>query len=110
MDGSESGIAMSEEADWLAELEDWYAKNCNGDWEHQFGVRIETIDNPGWRVSGDIEDTVAQGRILERVAEETDCGWMQYWSDGVRLQAACSPRCLSSTIKVLMIQLARWAD
>lgn len=26
----------------------WYASQCDGDWEHEHGMSIETIDNPGW--------------------------------------------------------------
>ena len=38
-------------------LEKWYKKQCDGDWEHMFGVQIYTLDNPGWRVKIDIADT-----------------------------------------------------
>ncbi len=35
----------------LTSLQMWYLSNCDGDWEHQSGIKIETLDNPGWRVS-----------------------------------------------------------
>jgi Immunity protein 53 len=35
----------------------WYKSNCNDSWEHQFGVTIESLDNPGWTLRVDIEDT-----------------------------------------------------
>ena len=38
-------------------LQDWYAGECNGDWEHQFGVRIETLDNPGWKLDIALHET-----------------------------------------------------
>ncbi|MCM3133740.1 immunity 53 family protein [Paenibacillus polysaccharolyticus] len=25
-----------------------YDQNCDGEWEHVYGVKIQTIDNPGW--------------------------------------------------------------
>lgn len=31
-------------------LENWYKLNCDGDWEHSYGVKIETVDNPGWSI------------------------------------------------------------
>jgi hypothetical protein len=31
----------------LPKLQTWYTEECNGDWEHQFGVDIGTLDNPG---------------------------------------------------------------
>lgn len=35
-------------------LEDWYQSNCDGDWEHGFGVTIESLDNPGWSLTADL--------------------------------------------------------
>ncbi|OAX48412.1 hypothetical protein gpAD87_09590 [Paenibacillus sp. AD87] len=38
-------------------LQNWYLENCNGDWEHSYGVKIDTVDNPGWSVEIDLTDT-----------------------------------------------------
>ena len=41
--------AMSDTAfEWLQQ---WYADHLDGEREHQNGVRIETLDNPGWSLS-----------------------------------------------------------
>jgi hypothetical protein len=45
----------------LSDLQRWYASNCDGDWEEEFGVCIETVANPGWRVSIDLIGTNLQG-------------------------------------------------
>ncbi|WP_328741498.1 immunity 53 family protein [Streptomyces caniferus] len=34
-------------SDWLPS---WYASHCDGDREHEGGVTIKTLDNPGWAV------------------------------------------------------------
>lgn len=39
----------------LGELEQWYESECKEDWEHQFGVSIGTLDNPGWTVTIDLD-------------------------------------------------------
>jgi hypothetical protein len=44
-------------ADNFTWLEHWYSSQCNGDWEHNYGVTIESIDNPGWRVKIDLNGT-----------------------------------------------------
>lgn len=31
-------------------LQVWYESKCDGEWEHSYGVTIETLDNPGWLV------------------------------------------------------------
>lgn len=32
--------------DILKWLENWYSSNCDGDWEHLYGITIRTLDNP----------------------------------------------------------------
>ncbi len=32
-------------------IETWYVNRCNGDWEHNNGVTIESTDNPGWLIT-----------------------------------------------------------
>ena len=34
----------------IQELQKWYRSQCDGVWEHQFGIKIEALDNPGWSV------------------------------------------------------------
>mgnify|MGYP001036466508 CR=1 FL=1 len=48
--------------DWL---QNWYNGNCDGYWEHMFMVKIDTLDNPGWRVSIDLLDTPLEEKIFE---------------------------------------------
>lgn len=43
--------------DMIKWLQEWYMSQCNEDWEHIFGIKINTVDNPGWQVQIDIEDT-----------------------------------------------------
>ncbi len=50
---------MASKADMstLAELQEWYFAQCDGEWEHRYGISIGNIDNPGWGLSVDIEKT-----------------------------------------------------
>lgn len=41
----------------IAWLRDWYESNCDGDWEHCYGISIGTLDNPGWLVDIDLIGT-----------------------------------------------------
>ena len=38
-------------------IENWFSSKCNGDWEHSDGIKIETIDNPGWRIKIDLNNS-----------------------------------------------------
>ncbi len=39
------------------ELQKWYFVQCNEEWEHHNGINIETLDNPGWKVTIDLHQT-----------------------------------------------------
>lgn len=41
----------------LNRLQHWYQLHCDNDWEHSYGITIETLDNPGWKLSVDLNDT-----------------------------------------------------
>ncbi len=43
--------------DVMQRLQAWYASVCDGDWEHQYGVRIATLGQPGWCVQIDVRAT-----------------------------------------------------
>ncbi|AZP23332.1 hypothetical protein EJC51_19160 [Streptomyces aquilus] len=73
----------------------WYAANCDGEWEHEFGIKMATSDNPGWHIEIDVSETELEGVPVERVRRALpEGGWMISWSDGVVFQAACSPLAL----------------
>lgn len=56
------------DATTVSVLQDWYASQCDGDWEHRFGVRIETLDNPGWRVKIDLAGTPLENKLFAEVS------------------------------------------
>ena len=61
----------------IQELQQWYQSQCDGDWEHGFGVRIETLDNPGWLVTIELTDTeLADQPFIEISHLEHDIDWI----------------------------------
>ncbi len=38
-------------------LQEWYETQCDGNWEHNHVIKIETLDNPGWDVEIDFNNT-----------------------------------------------------
>lgn len=63
----------------MLRLQQWYQKECNGDWEHSFGITIETLDNPGWLVSIDIEETALAGTVIPLTRRDrSESDWLQY--------------------------------
>ncbi len=45
---------MNDDLNWLLQ---WYNGQCDGDWEHGNGIKIGTIDNPGWYLKVSIYET-----------------------------------------------------
>ena len=65
-------------ADNLAWLQQWYLSHCNGDWEHQYGISIENLDNPGWHLTVDLVGTELQWREFKELAiERTSEDWVR---------------------------------
>ena len=61
---------------WLSQ---WYLAQCNGDWEHSWGVKIDTLDNPGWSLKIDLTDTTLHDQTLERVTEGEVSDDLEEW-------------------------------
>ncbi len=61
----------------LKSLESWYISNCNGDWEHEYGIQISTIDNPGWCLKIDLMSTALEGQgfSIDKDVDEND--WLK---------------------------------
>jgi immunity protein 53 of polymorphic toxin system len=59
-------------------LEEWYLAQCNGDWEHGDGIKIYTIDNPGWGVRINITGTRAAAAPMQPyVSDRGDDDWVR---------------------------------
>jgi hypothetical protein len=92
--------------DVIAALEDWFSQNCDGDWEHGEGVRINTLDNPGWALDIDLAGTQCAGRPLEPVRAERDQdNWVHCWVDGEVFKGRGGPRNLGEIVLLFL----RWS-
>ena len=49
-------------------LEEWYKSNCDSFWEHDYGMSIETLDNPGWRVMIELHETQLEEKKFNNYA------------------------------------------
>ena len=68
-----SHLVEDDEMSSLTRLQKWYHSMCDGDWEHCYGVKIDTSDNPGWIVEIDIIDTPLENKPFNPIhIGETD--------------------------------------
>ncbi|MIL09984.1 rhodanese-related sulfurtransferase [Salmonella enterica subsp. enterica] len=93
----------------LERIQDWYLSNCDGEWEHVYGFEIETLDNPGWRVTIDLTDTPLETKPFEELKhgndEPDDDDWFVIWvkndveSSKVVFNGAAGPRYLERVLE-----------
>jgi hypothetical protein len=65
--------------DQLARIQRWYADQCDGDWEHTYGIKLDTLDNPGWLLYIDLSDTELAEKPFEPILRgdsEDDLNWL----------------------------------
>jgi hypothetical protein len=84
----------------LPALEQWFQRNCDGDWEHSHGVSITTLDNPGWQLQVDVRDLPLERKPFAPIEVESDeSNWYHCRvTDGI-FKGAGGPRNLSDLIK-----------
>jgi argininosuccinate synthase len=55
----------------------WYRSQCDRDWEHQHGIRIGTLDNPGWSLDVNLAETAQAGKVLpQKMVERSEDDWV----------------------------------
>ena len=77
--------------DHLSRLRNWYAAQCDGDWEHSYGIKIDTLDNPGWTLTIDLADTELQSKSFDPILRgnsEDDIEWLHCKVESNKFQAA----------------------
>lgn len=89
--------------DTLIWLQQWYRSKCDGEWEHDHGIRIDTLDNPGWSVEADVGITAKPTPISE---DRSESDWMRCEVKGGRFHGYGGPGNLQEVLEVLR----RWME
>ena len=91
----------------LSRLEKWYRAQCDGDWEHSYGIRLETLDNPGWRCTIDLVGTPLEGVPFAQVRDlDPGLDWMVCEVKDGGFQIACGP----ARIEEALVIFLDWAE
>lgn len=76
----------------LTWIQDWYKERCDENWEHSYGLKIESLDNPGWQVKIDLSDTVLDGTVIEyQLVEKSETDWLGWKIENNVFHAAGDP-------------------
>ncbi len=88
----------------FARLQEWYLSQCDNDWEHSYGIKIDTLDNPGWTVTIDLAGTKLEGLVSarQRIDRDED-DWAQYEVRGQQFIACGGPLNLEELIDMFLL-------
>jgi hypothetical protein len=87
-------------SDPVEKLEEWYKARCNGTWEHSWGIKIDTLDNPGWTVTIDLADTEWQSaHWSEWRVEKGEDDWVRCWKDKAQFRGVGDPTKLRAIVE-----------
>jgi hypothetical protein len=68
-------------------------------WEHTYGITIETLDNPGWRVQIDLTDTDLEHTPFDEIKDlERAENWVHCWVEDGKFHGAAGPFMLSTLL------------
>ena len=88
-------------------LENWYESNCNGDWEHTFGITIDTLDNPGWCLKINITETLYENVTFEDVTvERAENDWIFCRKKDGSIDCSGGPKNLEEMLGIVK----KWMD
>ena len=92
----------------LDRLQSWYSAQCNGDWEHLWGITIDNLDNPGWNVKIDLNETLLEGVAFKEIKIDYDDKTKSIFChvEGNQFHAACGPNQLARVLEIFL----DWAD
>jgi len=90
--------------DWL---QNWYAAQADGEWEHEYGLRIDTLDNPGWSLEIDLKGTSLEAQPFEELrVDRSNSDWIHCRLEDGQFRGWGGPLNLSELVEAFR----EWAD
>ncbi len=80
-------------------IQQWYKSNCDGDWEHTYGIDIMFVDSKSWKISIDLAQTVYEDLSLPtRIENRSTYDWFEYQVSNATFTANCGCLSLAETL------------
>jgi len=84
---NETQLAKQSAENNLAWLQIWYADQCDGEWEHAYGISIGTLDNPVWKLEINLLKTALADVPFDSVEREGEEDWFVCKANGKTFKA-----------------------
>jgi len=93
--------------DNLVWLINWYSRQCDGDWEHSFGINIYNGGNAGWSITVSVQETeLKDKKFQEIIIDRTENDWTYCKVKNGFFEGVCSLFNLEETLGLFR----NWAD
>lgn len=87
----------------IEKLQEWYKSQCDGNWEHHYGISIQSLDNPGWWVKIDLTKTKLENKeFVHLVKVESEDDWLEVKVKDRIFQGAGDLSKLEEIIKIFL--------
>lgn len=97
----------------IQRLQSWFSRQCNDEWEHFYGPKIESCDNPGWLVTVTLTGTKLEDVSFSRIADNTDDAGFQLgdrWLDCSKTQAVWKGAGDETQLERILCVFLDWAE
>ncbi|WP_313914521.1 immunity 53 family protein [Tahibacter sp.] len=85
----------------------WFERQCVDDWHEDHGIKIDTLDNPGWSLKVDLRGTALEKEVFQDVkVEKSDCDWFVARKRGEIFESFGGPKNLDDMI----VSFLAWAE
>lgn len=82
-------------------LQEWYQSYCNGDWEHDYRIHFRTINNPGWSLTINVDDTDLDYADFQQIKiNRSEQDWIFCEIKDLQFEARCGVENLPEVLKV----------
>jgi hypothetical protein len=88
-------------------LQRWYEQTCDGNWEHDYGIDIESLPDPGWNLTIDLLATAWEDLVIDPLTRRTsEHDWLHIRTTERGLHTTCGPMNLPDAIDQTLALLA----
>jgi immunity protein 53 of polymorphic toxin system len=88
-------------------LESWLEAHADYRMHEHYGIRIESLDNPGWTVSIDLELTVLESKFFEEMERHvSDRDWVRCWVRDNKFRGVGD----TGKLNVILETFKQWAE
>ena len=82
-------------------LQDWYSSKVDGEWEHNDGIQIDTLDNPGWSLKIALKGTsLSTSEAHEFSENKSEMDWIHWRVQNGRFEGYGGAGNLTSLIAI----------